>query len=197
MFWRKVIKNALGFDLTLTYDQKQLIMKTTKLFSICILLLFVFSGKMNGQTESPKQIIINNFYKKKEEGYLKSLGDTSVTIMNLKKEVIEYPIIDIETINVVTKKDQSGIYTVGGMFLGAMPGLLILADRRARNEPALYRFFDAIGRMTVGPVVALGGTIFGGVIGYHIGKGAVLQVPIYGNKDLYKRQNEKLTPYLY
>ena len=97
---------------------------------------------------------------------------------------------DISNIEIIDKKDNENFGTLIGIAIGSIPGLILMSKF---FENSIDGLFAGI----IGIPVGLAGAIGGGVIGYQTSKGAIITIPINGNKKLYEKQKLKLQQYTY
>jgi hypothetical protein len=123
---------------------------------------------------------------KNRSGYLSKLDFDSIFITNNYGKY-NFNVTEIKTIKTYPKENKSVEGAVLGVFIGALPGILML------NMPSKSEgLFGGIAETITGAAVGIGGAIAGGIIGAQIGRGITVTYPINGSKSQYNKQKQQI-----
>lgn len=158
-----------------------------RVFYLFVVFLILFQ---NIGFSQKNRVSITDFQDHKIEYTLKNLGVDSICGIPQNATLINcLPIDDINTIEIINKRDRRFLGTIIGVGFGIIPGLTM----RDKDSGILNSLVNTIFAIPV----TIGGAILGGFIGYNLGRGYKTVIPIYGNKKLYDKQKQKLNKYLY
>jgi hypothetical protein len=169
------------------------------LFSVILIFLSIhLPGQYKKEATLPfkinksKKMELITFDSNPSIGYVRELKEDSISMMLINEEYNIVPVENIHLLKFKQKSDRRFSYAVIGSLIGAVPGVIYVStfEKRVNN---LVDVFVAPADIAIGISMALGGSILGGAIGYHLGnKNGTITIPINGNQTLYQKQKENI-----
>ncbi len=151
--------------------------------------------------QNSKLIKVHQFNNKTEQGYLHTLSTDTITLtrtlnVHSKNQLLHhYPIVNVHSVTIKTTPDLRPLGIIGGAFLGAVPGLLIIND--ASNLNGIEALLAGPFQLGIGFTVGLLGSIGGAILGAVLTKPKLQNIDIFGQKDIYNKNMENIRKYAY
>jgi hypothetical protein len=161
-----------------------------------LLLIVAVFGQDSLETvklKKPRMVKLFSYSSEPIIGYLQEMKkDSMVLTINGEEMVTSYT--DIDFIKMKTSGDKNrlinGLY---GAAVGALPGIFyttsgLMLSNQIENDDLGF----TSGVLLSGFLFTAGGAIFGGGLGYALGKPDIMKMPIQGSSATYKEQKEKI-----
>ena len=168
-------------------------------------ILFVFSLVLLSQlaiSQTSKLIKVQQFNHAPEKGYLHSLTEDTISLMRTmdvhgKPHIMlhHFPVKNVKSVSIKYKRDFRPLGIIGGGFIGALPGIMILND--AKNLNTLESLFFGPSYAATGLIVAILGSVGGAILGGIIAKPKYKNIDIFGQKDVYNKNMENIRNFAY